>query len=259
MSGIFVVIGSRRGVGLEVVKRLCERPSTEVKEIRAVVRDAQTVPEELKQSRATVVVADCTDASSLEAALAGAQAVFFCASAVTMRNYQEVDELGPKVVAEVAKKHGVQRIVLVSSQLVHPRNYWNFVRIMLNTFVSGLWSKKSVMDCKYYGEQHLRRSGVPYTIVRPGRLADGKLGQAKVCIAQCNGHFMSGTQSTRADVAALCMAAALSPLCVNTTFECACEAAPADGSTVPPIVPEELFKNLSSQFDQQFLEEKEQG
>ena len=257
MSGVFVVIGARRGVGLEVVKRLCECKPANVKEIRAVVRDANTIPEELKQSRATVVVADCTDPASLEGVLAGAQTVFFCASAVTMRNYQEVDELGPKVVAEVAKKHGAQRIVMVSSQLVHPSNYWNFVRIFLNTMVSGFWSKRSVMDCKYFGEQNLRRSGVPYTIIRPGRLVDGKLGQGRVRIAQCNGHFMRGSQITRADLAALCVAAASSPRCQNTTFECASEAAPGDGSTVPSIAPEELFADLSSQFDQQFLEEKE--
>jgi uncharacterized protein YbjT (DUF2867 family) len=257
MSGVFVVIGSRRGLGLEVVKSLCGRASAEVKEIRAVVRDAKTIPEELKQSRATVIVADCTDASSLEAALTGAQAVFFCASASTLHNYQEVDGLGPKVVAEVAKKHGVQRIVMCSSQLVHPKNYFHFVRILINTMATGFWSKKSFMNCKYSGEQHLRRSGVPYTIVRPAVLADGKQGRARVRIAQCNGPFLSSNPITRADLAALCVAAAYSPRCENTTFECSCEAAPTDGSTVPPIVPEELFKDLSSAFDQQFLEEKE--
>ena len=142
MSGIFVVIGSRRGTGLEVAKCLCSLPTSEIKEVRAVVRDEKTVPEELRQTRAKVVVADCTQPTSLNQVIEGAQVVFICASgASTLKNYVEVDELGPKNVAEIAKKNGVNRVVLVSSQLTHPSNFWNPVRILLNTLVSG-WAKK---------------------------------------------------------------------------------------------------------------------
>ena len=143
MSGIFVVIGSRKGTGLEVVKCLSDLPTSEVKEIRAGVRDVTTVPEELKQSRAKVVAADCTQPALLEQVLEGAQVVFICASGASAlkNNYVDVDEIGPKNIAAIAKKKGVQRVVLVSSQLAHPSNFWNPIRIMLNTLVSG-WAKK---------------------------------------------------------------------------------------------------------------------
>eukprot|EP01052_Picozoa_sp_SAG31_P007979 SAG31_NODE_393_length_16293_cov_15.804372_2_plen_77_part_00 len=45
-----------------------------------------------------------------------------------------------------------------------------------------------------------------------------------------NGSFMRGAQSTRADVAACCVAAASSTHCANTTFEMACDAPFAQSS-----------------------------
>ena len=72
--------------------------------------------------------------------------------------------------------------------------------------------------------------GQEYTIVRPGRLVDGPLGRARICVGQNNASFMSGASSTRADVAACCVAAmsAQAHGAVNTTFEMACE---------PPVCP----------------------
>ena len=48
------------------------------------------------------------------------------------------------------------------------------------------------------GEQLLRRSGVAYTIVRPGRLVDGPFGAAPPLVGQTNRHLHKGAQSTRA-------------------------------------------------------------
>ena len=74
---------------------------------------------------------------------------------------------------------------------------------------------------KYAGENLLRSSGQEYTIVRPGRLIDGELNQATPVIGQTNGHFMKGASTTRADTAAVCVAAASAPGAANTTFELA--------------------------------------
>jgi uncharacterized protein YbjT (DUF2867 family) len=46
------------------------------------------------------------------------------------------------------------------------------LRIMLNNV------RRGMMDRKRDGEEHLRRSGVPYCIVRPGRFVDKPAGAA---------------------------------------------------------------------------------
>lgn len=80
-----------------------------------------------------------------------------------------------------------------------------------------------------------------YTIVRPGRLIDGPLGHAKVCVGQDNGSFMKGAASTRADTAATCVAAMFADKANNTTFEMACEEPSKEGEPSAAPVTEELF------------------
>jgi len=142
-----------------------------------------------------------------------------------------VDQVAVGETAKLALEAGVQRYVHVSSQLVDPApNRWAFVRLLLNNLVTGFktpWSSSpGMMDMKFEGEQALRRSGIPYTIVRPGRLIDGPLDNAALFVAQTNSHFMSGASSTRADVAAVCVRAALDDdaalRTANCTFELAC-------------------------------------
>ena len=59
---------------------------------------------------------------------------------------------------------------------------------------------------------------------------DGAMGTTgKVCIGQCDGSFLQGSGTTRADVAAACVSAAFAPGALNTTFEVAGSAKePAD-------------------------------
>jgi hypothetical protein len=83
-----------------------------------------------------------------------------------------------------------------------------------------------------------------YTIVRPGRLIDGPLGHATVCIGQHNGSFMKGAGSTRADTAATCVAAMFAEKAKNTTFEMACEEPPKEGAPAAAAVALELFAPL---------------
>lgn len=64
--------------------------------------------------------------------------------------------------AEAAKSAGVERLVLVSSALVTPKNRFHPIRLILNNIRWGL------MDAKFRGEELLRASSVPYTVVRPG-------------------------------------------------------------------------------------------
>ena len=57
---------------------------------------------------------------------------------------------------------GVERLVVVSSRLVNPKNKWHPIRILLNNI------KYSLMDYKFEGEKAVRASGLEYVLVRPG-------------------------------------------------------------------------------------------
>jgi uncharacterized protein YbjT (DUF2867 family) len=154
MSKVFCVIGARRATGLEIVKRLSKESNEVVKEIRAFVRENALSLEDLaslQDERIKIFFGDCNKPETLKSALNGANVVYFAASGSRDKN-PEIDEIGVRHTAEVALQEGVERVVLKSSQLVHPDNSWNFIRIMLNVLVSS-----GIMTRKFEGEKHLRR------------------------------------------------------------------------------------------------------
>jgi len=206
------VLGAGGPTGLECVKRLLEATSSPV---RAVVRDPEKYKERLPQdSRLEIVKGDVTDPDSLKAAFKDSKAVIFAASGQGFWTAAPVDNQGVANTAEAAKEAGVDQVVLVSSMLVHPSNRFNPIRIILNNV------RWSLMDNKFQGEEKLRQSGVPYTIVRPAGLTNGPGGQAPLVadvnttkeVAQKPGSI------ARADVAAICVAALTKPAAKNKTL-----------------------------------------
>jgi FlaA1/EpsC-like NDP-sugar epimerase len=153
MSKDLCVIGARQATGLEIIKRSSKEPNEVVKEIRAFVRENALSLENLKSlqdERIKIFVGDCNKPETLRSALNGAN-IYFAASGSRDQNF-EVDEIGVKNTADVALQEGVERVVLMSSQLVHPDNSWNFIRIMLNVLVSS-----GIMTRKFKGENLRRR------------------------------------------------------------------------------------------------------
>ncbi|CAM6085322.1 unnamed protein product [Calypogeia fissa] len=75
---------------------------------------------------------------------------------------EQTDWIGVRNVVDAVPK-SVQRIVLISSIGVTKSDElpWN----IMNVF--------GVLKYKKMGEDHLRNSGIPFTIIRPGRLTDG--------------------------------------------------------------------------------------
>ena len=78
----------------------------------------------------------------------------------------EVDNIGTIKLVDAAKKSGIKKIVLVSSILTNGRN-WGQEKspgfVVTNAF-------GNVLDEKIIAENYLRKSGIDYTIVRPGGL-----------------------------------------------------------------------------------------
>ena len=178
---IYVVIGARGGTGAQLVHRLSERTAEQVGEIRAIVRDPSTIEAGLlpNDDRVKLIAGDVTRPDSLVEPFHGADVVFYAAAGTTYNTCLAVDEIGLGTTAAKAKEAGVRRMVMISSQVVHPDNKWAFSRIMINTIFTGFFAFRGVMDMKWEGERLLRKSGQEYTIVRPGRLRYGRYKSAQ--------------------------------------------------------------------------------
>jgi uncharacterized protein YbjT (DUF2867 family) len=182
--------------------------------VRGMTRDPararQTVPGSFDW-----VAGDARDPAGLGPAMAGARYVI-CAIGATERsgpNSPEfVDYGGVRNLADAARAAGVQQFVLLSS--VGVGGGGGAFGWFLNTI-----AMPGILDWKAKGEAHLRASGVPYTIVRPGGLTNDPGGKLGIRFTQ--GDTMGGGTIPRADVAALTVFVLGRPDALNKTFEIA--------------------------------------
>lgn len=255
---VAVVLGARGGAGQCIVKALLANP--DVREVRAVVRNPAAVQSgtfDGKTMGATINVlkGDLQHDSELElrAIFDGATHVFNASAGRSYEACVAVDCNAVGSTATMAKAAGCKRYVLCSSQLVDPINKKVFIRLMLNNVITGKFFKKQLgaMDLKAEGEKLLRKSGMEYTIVRPGRLTHGPAFSGNPKVGQTNSHFMKGAPTTRADLASVLVLAALSPACANTTFEMACEKPTKSAPAAAPTA--SMFEGLSSQWDKEMI------
>jgi uncharacterized protein YbjT (DUF2867 family) len=175
--------------------------------VRALVRDPAGARAKVA-AEVELVRGDVRDPASLAAALAGVQYIVSTLGANTFddpaNSPEKVDYEGVRNVATAAKAAGVKHYVQVSSLGVTNPNH------PLNRF-------GKVMDWKLKGENALRASGVPYTIVRPGGLGDGPGGKVGLRVGQ--GDTLESGQIQRADVATVCVQALGNPDAIGKTFE----------------------------------------
>lgn len=119
-----------------------------------------------------------------------------------------------------AAPRSLERFVFVSSCGVDRKD--QFPYSALNAY--------GVLDAKQQGETTLRQSGLPYSIIRPGRLIDGPFTssdlntllqattQGKLGVVIGTGDTLNG-QTSRIDVAAACVACLGDTNTLNQTFE----------------------------------------
>lgn len=181
-----------------------------------------------KEHKVSVIKGDVTKPESLPSAIAGCDAgIIFAAQGSGYWSAKDVDFHGVKNVANAAKEAGnVGRIVLVSSGLVTPKNRFHPIRIMLNNMRWG------VLDNKFSGEEALRHSGHSYCIIRPGRLTNDE--QGKSILKANQGDKTTGSVS-RADVAAVCVAALRNPSADRITLELSVAKDKDASHTSPPL------------------------
>ncbi len=132
---------------------------------------------------------------------------------------EQVDAAGVIHLVQAAPAN-LQRFVFVSSIGVERKDKPPYG--ILNAF--------GVLDAKQKGEQAIIQSGLPYTIVRPGRLIDGPFTsydlntllkattQGKLGLVIETGDTLTG-QASRIDVAAACVECLKYPSTINQCFE----------------------------------------
>ncbi len=127
--------------------------------VRAMVRNVELAKAVLP-AEAEIVTGDVLQPSSLAIAI-GDATVIFCATgakpSLDPTGPYQVDFEGTKNLVNVAKSKNIEQFILVSSlctsKLLHPLNlFWGIL----------VWKK--------WAEEYIQRSGLAYTIVRPGGL-----------------------------------------------------------------------------------------
>jgi uncharacterized protein YbjT (DUF2867 family) len=116
---------------------------------------------------------------------------------------EAVDFGGVKTIADEAAAAGVEHMVLVSSMGASVEDH------PLNQMFD------NVLRWKFKGEEALRNSGMPYTIIRAGGLTEETGGESEIRIfAEDAGEG----RIPRADVASVCVAVLNSPAAMNKTL-----------------------------------------
>lgn len=201
-QNVVLVAGATGGTGRALVRDLGAQGYS----VRALVRD---------EDKARTVLGDeieyaLGDVREIDTLVAAMDGVAFVISAIgssrsdPSNNPEAVDYGGVKNLADAAAAAGVRQFVLVSSSGVTDEDHF------LNKAFD------NILIWKFKGEEALRASGVPYTIVRPGGLVNTPGGEFSVVFAQGD---TTGGRISRQDVALICIAALQEKSAINKTFE----------------------------------------
>lgn len=245
MSDLILVPGATGGVGQLVVSKLLEKGLS----VRILTRNAAKA-EKMFDQKVEIAVGDIRQPETLPPAMSNITSIICCTGTTAFPSERWefdpqpnifewgqslfnpqlitnkakntpliVDYQAVKNLVEVAPKN-LQRFVFVSSCGVQRKNQFPFN--ILNSF--------GVLDAKEKGEAAIINSGIPYTIIRPGRLIDGPFtsydlatllktttgGKLGVVLGQ--GDKINGDAS-RIDVAAACVESLFDLNTANQTFE----------------------------------------
>jgi uncharacterized protein YbjT (DUF2867 family) len=198
-----LVVGATGQTGRLLVSDLVESGY----QVRAFVRDRESAGEKLGTA-VEIAVGDVKDPASIAAAMKNIDAVVSAigaAGASGPDRPETIDYEGVRNLAAAAKTARVKHFVLLSSMgATHEDN-------PLNKLFG------DVLIWKARGEQALRDSGVPYTIIRPGGLVNEPGGESRIMLAQ--GDERGQFSIARADVATACIKALQNPASRGKTME----------------------------------------
>ncbi|MBW4551561.1 MAG: NAD(P)H-binding protein [Aphanocapsa sp. GSE-SYN-MK-11-07L] len=215
------VAGATGETGRRIVRQLVLREIPVVALVRDLEKAKSILPPE-----AELVVGDVSQPDGLKAAIANCTVLLSATGAAPSFNpfgpYQ-VDYEGTKNLIDVAKQTGIQQFVMVSSmctsQFFHPLNlFWLIL----------FWKKQA--------EEYLQKSGLTYTIVRPGGL---KNEDNDLPLVMSSADTLSEGSLPRTRVAEVCIEALVQPSAQNKIVEIVTQA------DAPNLPLSELFANVS--------------
>ncbi|PPT08826.1 Hypothetical protein CKA32_002215 [Geitlerinema sp. FC II] len=195
------VAGATGETGRRIVAELVQRDVP----VRALVRNLERA-RELLPPQAELVTGDVLQPDTLPDAI-GDSTVVFCATgakpSLDPTSPYKVDNEGTKHLVDASRDQGIQQFVLVSSlcvsQFFHP----------LNLFWLVLYWKKQA-------EEYLQKSGLTYTIVRPGGL---KNEDSSAPIVMRSADSLFDGSIPRSKVARVCVEAVFCPDARNKIVE----------------------------------------
>lgn len=138
--------GATGFVGRHMLARLLERGHS----VRALVRTIPTQPK--AQTQVEYVRGDVVSGEGLDAGMQGCEAVIHLVGIIMEKGkntFEAVHHLGTKNVVEAAKRNGIRRFVHMSA---------------LGVRADGV---AGYQTSKWRGEEEVRKSGIPYCILRP--------------------------------------------------------------------------------------------
>ena len=200
-SEIVVVLGGSGRTGLNTVKYLMDAGAT----VRAGTRDPKKAAE-THGSEINWIQLDVKDKDSLASAMEGA--TYVISSIGNNKDAPNVDYGGVASAVDAAKAAGVRHFTLISSAgVTQPDHFLN--RVFNNLL---MW--------KFKGEQHLRASGLDYTIIRPYGLQDDLDARSKfTSVLFLQGDNIPNGVVDRKDVAKVALASLKAEGASGKTFE----------------------------------------
>lgn len=210
------VAGATGETGRRIVQQLVDRGIP----VRALVRNLDAGRAVLP-SQVELVLGDVGKAAGLQSAISDCTVVF-CATGARPSfdptGPYKVDYEGTKHLVDAAKANGVEHFVLVTSlctsQFFHPLNLFWLILV---------WKKQA--------EEYLRRSGLTYTIVRPGGLKSEENDNA---IVMSSADTLSEGSIPRTKVAQVCVESVFQPNSRNKIVEIVAK----------PDAPQQSFETL---------------
>ncbi len=158
----FTLFGATGGTGRELTQQGLAQGHT----ITALVRDPAKLG--LEHPNLHVIPGNVLDRDDVAGAVAGSEAVVVSLGN-TKNNPNDVVSQGTRHVVDAMQQHGVQRLIIISSLGVGDSKDQVplYFKLIAKTVL-----RKAMQD-KERQEEIVRKSGLDWTIVRPGGLRDG--------------------------------------------------------------------------------------
>jgi NADH dehydrogenase len=147
IPGMILVTGATGFIGRALVRHLSETGG----QVRVLLRSSPVSPRLPRGVPVEVAVASLNDERAIHAALRGVDQIYHLASAASQGqrgNLMKTDVEGTRILAQVAANAGIERLIFLSH------------------IGADRASAFPIQKAKGISEDHIRKSGVPYTIIR---------------------------------------------------------------------------------------------